>query len=365
MAATLKVTTMMPDADWICLRAAQCEGQHWFYVIFANPNAKTRAGEELLKNLKLLHLDSGNACNYFMAGYVPPEKLAYQRMELELAAELTGKPLPEPMVDLGRERRMAFSDEAFVEIFKTFEKSTKRMWRYSGECELLMFRLMEKTAGVPELDTEEFFAYNLDDIVRNGRTVSEFLRSITIAAEDGLSKEETKRRIDERYSELIMPLPSAMNCEFAQLCGQRFQATDYAAAPYWFISYSTRDFVLVKGLRDRLEAAGQRCWMAPFSIPPGTNYAYMIEMAIKHAERFVLILSRDAVNSIWVGKELLRAISRFQQEHPEKLRVFWSNGSFGLDDTPLAFLLNDVQIAGDLQGREENYVLLLKEAAHK
>lgn len=361
--AQLKITTALWDVDLMEMSAAQCRGQQWFYVLLNNHNAPTPAGKELIENLNLLDLDSDDACNYFLAGYQPCQAARFDDIEAMLAASFTGAASPAapkpPALVLDRVGPLSFSDAGFVKICKTFERSTRRAWRYSGECELLMFSLKEDEKGTVQLDTEDFFAYNLDDIVRNKRTVAQFLRVITMAAEDELGKEETKRIIDEKYADLILPGAMSRNEEFESMCAQRFSTCDYAGAPYWFLSYSVRDFDLVNSLRLRLEKEGVRCWMAPFSIPDGTNYAYMIELAIKHANRFVLFLSDGAVNSVWVGKELKRAISRFQQQQAEKMRVIWCNGPVTLADTPLALPLEDIQIRGNLEGSSDAWRQLM------
>jgi hypothetical protein len=105
--------------------------------------------------------------------------------------------------------------------------------------------------------------------------------------------------------------------------------------------------------------------MAPFDIPPGSNYALIIEHAIKHAQKFVLMLSKSAVNSVWVGKELKRAIARFQVESSERICIVWLNGFFKLEDTPLALPLEDIQISIDLMNNPNNYYLLLSKEKQK
>ena len=82
--------------------------------------------------------------------------------------------------------------------------------------------------------------------------------------------------------------------------------------------------------------------------------------AIKHAKKFVLLLSPSAAQSVWVGKELKRAISRHQKESPEKLCAAWLYEPFPLQDTPLALPLEDIQIQVDLRGDPQNILQILK-----
>ena len=76
-----------------------------------------------------------------------------------------------------------------------------------------------------------------------------------------------------------------------------------------FISYKSEDFDQANWLRSVLEANGFSCWMAPASIPGGSNYAREIPQAIDQCRVFVLALTQRCQDSIWVPKELDRAIN--------------------------------------------------------
>lgn len=76
-----------------------------------------------------------------------------------------------------------------------------------------------------------------------------------------------------------------------------------------FISYKSEDFDQAQWLRTVLEANGISCWMAPASIPGGSNYAREIPRAIDHCRVFVVVLTRRCQSSIWVPKELDRALN--------------------------------------------------------
>src|ERR1700689_1535708 len=80
-----------------------------------------------------------------------------------------------------------------------------------------------------------------------------------------------------------------------------------------FISYASADTALAQKVCSALEAAGFRCWIAPRDVVPGTLYADGIVGGIDESKILVLILSKDAVGSAHVGKELERATSR---RHP-------------------------------------------------
>ena len=71
-----------------------------------------------------------------------------------------------------------------------------------------------------------------------------------------------------------------------------------------FISYSTKNQDIARDVRRYLEAHGITCWMAPESIPAGSNYTKEIPYGILYSKIAVLILSEDALHSIWVNQEV-------------------------------------------------------------
>ena len=80
-----------------------------------------------------------------------------------------------------------------------------------------------------------------------------------------------------------------------------------------FVSYASQDAAVAQKACSALESAGFRCWIAPRDVVPGTLYADGIVGAIDESRILVLILSKDAVASAHVGKELERATSK---RHP-------------------------------------------------
>ena len=80
-----------------------------------------------------------------------------------------------------------------------------------------------------------------------------------------------------------------------------------------FISYASQDGPLAQKACSALEAVGILCWIAPRDVVPGTLYADGIVGAIDESRILVLILSKEAVASAHVGRELERAASK---RHP-------------------------------------------------
>lgn len=114
---------------------------------------------------------------------------------------------------------------------------------------------------------------------------------------------------------------------------------------YVFISYKAEEYREAKWIKDRLEAEGIRCWMAPASIPGGSNYAMEIPIAIRDCTAFIMVLSRQAQNSKWIPRELDRAINHDKRILP-----------FCIDNYPLrehfSFYLSNVQCYKAWEDRE-------------
>lgn len=103
-----------------------------------------------------------------------------------------------------------------------------------------------------------------------------------------------------------------------------------------FISYSTRDREQAYRIRSFLRENGIACWMAPESIPTGSNYTKEIPVAIRNCRIFLLILSENSQHSPWVLRELDGAVNNNKYILP-----------YLLDDAPMVdefqFLLTGCQ----------------------
>jgi predicted ATPase len=78
----------------------------------------------------------------------------------------------------------------------------------------------------------------------------------------------------------------------------------YRPEPDVFISYSTRDRAIAERVREQLENAGVRCWIAPRDIPSGYDWSAAIPPAIDACRAFVLIFSAHANASKQVTREV-------------------------------------------------------------
>lgn len=99
---------------------------------------------------------------------------------------------------------------------------------------------------------------------------------------------------------------------------------------YAFISYSTKNQSLADAMRNLLKECGIETWMAPGDIPPGNRYAQVINRAIKDCDCFILMLSEEAQNSIWVAKEVERAVNYRKPIIPVQIDKVVLNDEFEL-----------------------------------
>ena len=77
-----------------------------------------------------------------------------------------------------------------------------------------------------------------------------------------------------------------------------------------FISYASQDTSVAQRLCTTLEAAGLPCWIAPRDVRAGESYAAAIVQAINSCRMLVLILSKSAIESSHVLREVERASSK-------------------------------------------------------
>lgn len=99
---------------------------------------------------------------------------------------------------------------------------------------------------------------------------------------------------------------------------------------YAFISYSTKNQAAADAIRELLKRKGIATWMAPGDIPAGSKYAQVINRAVKECSCFVLVLTEDAQSSVWVAKEVERAINYRRPIIPVQLEDVTLNDEFEL-----------------------------------
>lgn len=118
-----------------------------------------------------------------------------------------------------------------------------------------------------------------------------------------------------------------------------------------FISYSSLNQKEIEWITELLFEMDIPYWKAPEMIPVGSNYAQEIPRAIKECGVFLVCVSKEAQNSIWIEKEIDSAINHRKHIIPVRL-----------DATPLndlfTFYLNNVQAIPYFENREQGRLQL-------
>lgn len=122
--------------------------------------------------------------------------------------------------------------------------------------------------------------------------------------------------------------------------------------PYVFISYRSTDKEVAYEAKKILEQNGINSWMAPESIPAGSDYGTEIPNALEDCAAFLILLSKDAQQSRWIPKEIDGAINNGKVIIP-----------FKIDDSditaPFNFRLGDSQRIEAYNRRSEAYSELI------
>ena len=87
-----------------------------------------------------------------------------------------------------------------------------------------------------------------------------------------------------------------------------------------FISHASEDAAIAAIVTEHLERKGIFCWIAPRDVTPGSNYSTEIVGAIEAGAVFVLILSENANKSLFVMREVERAVSKGKPVFPIRVR---------------------------------------------
>ena len=104
-----------------------------------------------------------------------------------------------------------------------------------------------------------------------------------------------------------------------------------------FISYHHDRVAEAYRLRQLLEKRGLRCWMAPDSIPAGSDYTSEIPFVLNRVKALVLLLTPEAEQSNWVHKEVGIAIGNGKKVVPYQPENYSPGAQF-------RFLLEGIQI---------------------
>jgi hypothetical protein len=97
-----------------------------------------------------------------------------------------------------------------------------------------------------------------------------------------------------------------------------------------FISHASEDAAIAATITDYLENNGVSCWIAPRDLTPGREYSSEIVDGIESSAVFVLVLSENANESIFVKREVERAVSKGKPVFPIRVREVMPSRSLEL-----------------------------------
>ncbi|MBH0182583.1 MAG: tetratricopeptide repeat protein [Nitrospira sp.] len=121
--------------------------------------------------------------------------------------------------------------------------------------------------------------------------------------------------------------------------------------PKLFISHSSKDDAFVRDLRSALADQGQGVWVDSRELRGGDPLWPEIMKAIEDATAYAVIISTDALQSIWVGKELHHALDLRDKRGKDQYRVI----PLSLNGTKLGAL-------GEFFGEEPFYISVSNQA---
>ena len=95
-------------------------------------------------------------------------------------------------------------------------------------------------------------------------------------------------------------------------------ATNQSTAATIFVSHTTRDrrdLSLAHRLAESLEKRGAKVWIAPESIPVGTEWQpHLVSAILAKSTHFLVILSRASIEAEWVIEEIRLARERYERD---------------------------------------------------
>src|SRR5215212_4122586 len=119
-----------------------------------------------------------------------------------------------------------------------------------------------------------------------------------------------------------------------------------------FVSYASPDRDVAFRIVAFLEEQGISCWVAPRDVGPGVDYGQAIIDGIEQSRALVLILSDQSNDSMFVKKEVERAVSKTKPVLPVRIREVTPSGS-------LEFFISSAQWVDAFKSPMEHHLLPL------
>lgn len=140
---------------------------------------------------------------------------------------------------------------------------------------------------------EELLNQIPDTIIEDKKAFSDFLMSI---AKEYSDFDDLIQKVDQ----YLNPSPEVT---------QTTSTVSATSKEYVFISYTSHDRQYADTTRRLLQQEGISVWMAPYDIPAGSKYARVINDAIEDCCCVLLLLTKEAQTSVFVEREIERAVT--------------------------------------------------------
>ncbi|MFN6485259.1 MULTISPECIES: TIR domain-containing protein [unclassified Nostoc] len=117
--------------------------------------------------------------------------------------------------------------------------------------------------------------------------------------------------------------------------------------PRVFVSYASADKAIARVIVEGLRSRNINVWLDDYELYPGTHWTESIRFAVSASAYFLLLLSKNLVNSHWVSKETEAVLKELQNRDITFLPVL-------LEDCEIPSLLATYQFFDMRSGIEEN-----------
>ena len=309
--------------------------QPYYFILLIKPY-NTSKYFDVQKNffdyIKGFHIHSGKGVDFFMPGYEndlvgsicgkKSNRLFHNKNHhdrLNKYVDIDGETYYTITIDQ-EENSVCFKEKQFNDFVRRIESFTEGRWKYKNQSELV---LVKKDKENNRLDYSDTLIFNLEDIVRQGFMVSDFIDIVIELSKKYKTDKVIKRNIYLKYWELTSPNDENINLEYDHYCAYLFMRWYHFNEHYVFISYSFQDKEIAMRIKEDLNYHGVRVWIAPDSLPEDASYQYIIRKAIDYADAFLLVLSSNSNNSVWVEKETTIALNK---KNDKKMIIYQLDG---------------------------------------
>lgn len=122
-----------------------------------------------------------------------------------------------------------------------------------------------------------------------------------------------------------------------------------------FVSYAKEDAAVAQRIALFLEEQSLSCWIAPRDVPAGVEYGAAILEGIEQSDVLLLVLSEQSNQSLFVHREVERAVSKAKPVLPVRIREIAPSGA-------LEFFISSAQWVDAWQPPMEQHLAHLVQA---